>query len=292
MPQLNTDAPAVRQYLCDAATYWLTEFKVDGYRLDYAAGPSPIFWSEFQAACKTAKADCWLFGEATLAGADLRTYRGRLDGCLDFSFCRLIRQLCTSTQPPITLGSFLNHLQQSRRFFGEDFLLPSFIDNHDMNRFLWVAGNDKRQLRLALGLLFGLGASPILYYGTEVGLSQPRTKGPWREEARHPMIWETSQQDQELFAYCKTLIATWRAHPALALGTLTILLLDEATRCAVVERSHGGDRLLVAINVGDTVQPVLLPSGIYHHIKGTCQGQVSLDGHSVLILIPDEDRSS
>ncbi len=260
MPQFNTDAPAVRDYLCAAAAYWLTDFDVDGYRLDYAAGPSHAFWSEFRAACKGAKADCWLFGEATLAGADLRSYQGRLDGCLDFTFCRQIRRLCTRPEPQITLMAFLTHLSQAQHFFDAEFLLPTFIDNHDMNRFLWVVGNDKRALRLALGLLFAFGTSPILYYGTEIGLSQPRAKGPWREEARHPMIWEDAQQDHTLLAFCKRWIATRRQHPALSHGTITIKWLDELQQCALVERSTETDHVLLAINLSEQPQSISLPT--------------------------------
>lgn len=258
MPQLDTDHPAVRRYLCEAATYWLTEFDVDGYRLDYAAGPSHAFWSEFRAVCKTAKADCWLFGEATLAGNDLRTYQGRLDGSLDFNFCRQIRRLCANPAPQITLGTFLNHLIAAQWFFDADFLQPAFIDNHDMNRFLWVAGNDKQRLRLALGLLFALGGPPILYYGTEVGLSQPRTKGPWREEARHPMLWEDALQDQELLGFCKEWIALRRRHPALCHGAVTIRQLDDLNHTALVERQADDDTVLIAINLGSEAQTLAL----------------------------------
>ncbi|MCX6050618.1 MAG: alpha-amylase family glycosyl hydrolase [Chloroflexi bacterium] len=182
MPQVNTDHGAARRFLIDAACYWLKNYQIDGYRLDYAAGPSHAFWSEFRAACHQVKPDCWLFGEVTLAGDRLRTYQGRLDGCLDFALARNIRQLCADRQPTITIEQFANEIERSRRFFDRNhFTLPAFIDNHDMNRFAWVAGNDLRRLRLAAGLLLALGGPPIIYYGTEVGLTQPRAKGPYRE---------------------------------------------------------------------------------------------------------------
>ena len=264
MPQLDTDQPAVRDFLIDAARYWLIEYNIDGYRLDYAAGPSHAFWSEFRAACKAAKPDCWLFGEVTHAGDELRSYLGRLDGCLDFAFCRVLRQLCAQPQPGLALPHFANTVQQSRRFFhgraGEPsaFLQPSFLDNHDMNRFLWVAGNDKQRLRLAAGLLFAFGDAPIIYYGTEVGLSQPRGKGPWREEARHPMLWGEAQ-DQELLAYFKQLIALRRQHPALQAGSFKTHLLDEVKQLWLVERRAGDDTVLVAVNAKHDTQPVVLP---------------------------------
>lgn len=292
MPQLDTDLPAVRTFLINAACHWLTEYDVDGYRLDYAAGPSHAFWSEFRAACKAVKPDCWLFGEVTHAGDALRHYQGRLDGCLDFAFCRTLRQLCAQPQPALTLAHFANLVQQSRRFFqGDDtqpstFLQPSFLDNHDVNRFLWVAGNDKQRLRLAAGLLFAFGDAPILYYGTEVGLSQPRSKGPWREEARHPMRWGEAQ-DSELLAYFKQLIALRRRHPALQRGNFKTHLLDEAQQVWLVERRAGEDVVLVAVNVSHDTQAVTLPWSQARDLTGApLSASITLSPQSVTFFTP------
>ena len=63
-----------------------------------------------------------------------------------------------------------------------------------MNRFLWVVGGDARRLRLAALCQFTLPDPPIVYYGTEVGLSQRRdvryADGSGHpEESRLPMPW-------------------------------------------------------------------------------------------------------
>ncbi len=84
MPQVNLANPAARAWMIDTARYWLREFDVDGYRLDYANGPGPDFWTDFWAACKAEKPDCYCFGEVVDAPVVQRTYVGRLDGCLDF----------------------------------------------------------------------------------------------------------------------------------------------------------------------------------------------------------------
>jgi glycosidase len=291
MPQINTDHPAARRFLIDAACYWLSEYDVDGYRLDYAAGPSHAFWSEFRAACRRVKPDCWLFGEVTLAGDDLRTYAGRLDGCLDFALCRLLRQLCTGKQPSITIAQFANAVERSHRFFygsnldRSHFILPSFLDNHDMNRFLWMAGNDKERLRMAATLLFALGGAPILYYGTEVGLSQPRSKGPWREEARQLMLWGDAQ-DQALLAEFKRLIRLRRTHPALVYGDLATRFLDDQQGVWLVERRYGDDVVLVAVNAGEQVWSVLLPDGAYRDLDGSfIHGAIELAAQRATILL-------
>ena len=285
MPQLNTDHPAVRRYLIDAARHWLVEYGIDGYRLDYAAGPSHAFWSEFRAACRQARPDCWLFGEVTLAGDPLRAYTGRLDGCFDFALCRLLRQLCAGPQPTISLAHFANAIVHSHAFFG-DLLLPGFLDNHDMNRFLWVAGNDKARLRLAVALLFALGGPPVIYYGTEVGLSQPRGKGPWREEARHPMLWGDAQ-DGDLRAFFQRWIAARRRHPALQRGQPVTRHLDEEKGTWLVERQHGADRVLIAVNIHDAPAAIPLPPGPF--VDPACravQDVMRMAGRSVALLVP------
>jgi glycosidase len=62
--------------------------------------------------------------------------------------------------------------------------------------------------------LLTLEGAPILYYGTEVGLSQDGDAHQENAYARAPMRWG-EQQDQELLAYYRQLIALRHAHPAL-----------------------------------------------------------------------------
>ncbi len=284
MPQFDTNHPPVRAFLDGAAQHWLAA-GADGLRLDYAAGPSHVFWSAFRAACRQAKPDCWLFGEVTYAGDKLRTYTGRLDGCLDFSFCRAVRMLCARAPAAISLSQFANQVQASRVYFGANFLQPAFIDNHDMNRFLWVAGNDKQRLRLALGLLFALGGSPCLYYGTEVGLGQPRAKGPWREEARQPMLWGDAQ-DAALLAFTREWIGARRAHPALTTGDLITHHLDDDAGVWLVERRTANDRVLIAVNLSTAAQAVALPAGAYATLAGApVQGTASLDALTTTLYV-------
>ncbi len=270
MPQFNTEEPEVRAYLNHAAQHWLT-LGADGLRLDYAAGPNHLFWSAFRAACRSVKPDCWLFGEVTRAGDVLRAYAGRLDGCLDFGFCRSIRMLAAGEAPLLSLGQFINQIVAGRRYFGPaaalDFVLPAFLDNHDMNRFLWVAEGDKQRLRLALGMLFALGGPPVIYYGTEVGLGQPRAKGPHREEARHPMLWGEAQ-DRALLAYVQAWAGARRRHPSLGRGEVRTLYYDEASSTWAGELTFGDDKTMLVINAGREIAGVPLPPGRYEALTG------------------------
>ena len=203
----------------------------------------------------------------TLGSEALRTYTGRLDGCLDFGFVRQVRMLCATPAALIPISRFASTITRTQRFFPAGFTRPAFIDNHDMNRFLWAAGNNKQLLRMAGALLLAFGGSPILYYGTEVGLSQPRPKGHYREEARHPMLWGDSQ-DLELLADFKRLIAARRSHPALVYGEVVTLSLDNERGLWLSEHVHGDDRVIVAVNSSLRNGRVDLPPGDFLDLKG------------------------
>ena len=125
---------------------------------------------------------------------------------------------------------FAAFLDRHEAYFPKTFSRPSFLDNHDMNRFLWVAHGDIRKLKLAALCQFTLIGPPIIYYGTEVALSQNKDvmqRGhAMHKETRLPMIWG-DEQDRELFNFYKDLIALRKAHSCLRYGTRTNIYADE-----------------------------------------------------------------
>jgi glycosidase len=249
LPQVNLRHPAARQHMLDAASYWL-DFGVDGYRLDYAIGPTPDFWADFRRVTRQARPDCWTFGEVVEPSDSQLSFEGGLDGCLDFILLEGLRQAFAYGQwDAPRLADFLT---RHEAYFPATFSRPSFLDNHDMNRFLWAAGNDKRRLRLAALCQLTLAGPPVIYYGTEVGLSQERDVRQGQhgipEEARLPMLWD-ADQDVELLSFYRALIAIRRQEPALRRGTRRTLLAE--TGLLVYERRMGARSLVVALNLSE-----------------------------------------
>jgi hypothetical protein len=209
MPVVNLNTPAARDWMIGVARYWLREFGIDGYRLDYANGPSPDFWSYFNAACKAENPDCFCFGEIVEAPESLRSYVGRLDGALDFYAEDLFRQ--TYALKNRTEAEFERALARHQAYFPAQFLMPTFIDNHDINRFLYLANGDKDALRAALRRQLAMPNPPIIYYGTEVGLSHPKgTHEAGLEAGRVAMPWD-ERQDRALLADVAGMIHARRA---------------------------------------------------------------------------------
>jgi len=205
MPSLNVAHPPVRDYLIDAARFWLREFDVDGFRLDYASGPGPDFWADFRAACRLEKTDAFCMGEVVDTPDAQRHYAGRLDACIDFHLADALRK--TFAWRRWSEADLERFVERHLAYFPDDFLLPTFLDNHDMDRFLFIAGGDAAALRRAAAFQMRLPGPPIIYYGTEIGLSQTASRhDAWGLEAsRAPMIWD-ERQDRDLLAFYRALI--------------------------------------------------------------------------------------
>lgn len=257
LPQLNVANPAVRDYLFRSACYWLGEIGFDGLRLDYVLGPSHDFWTELRAVVEQVKPDAWLFGEAVATPQVQLSYEGRFHGCLDFLLAQALRRVFGFGT--MDVAAFDNFLNQHEAYFPTTFSRPSFLDNHDMDRFLWLTRGDKRKLKLAALCHFTLIGPPIVYNGTEVGVTQERAihapDSHGMEECRQPMLWDEAQ-DRDLHAFYEWLIRFRREHPVLWRGSRQTVHVDAAAGTYAYVRQDEQETILVAFNLSDVVRPL------------------------------------
>lgn len=274
MPQVNTDHPVARRMMIDPAVYWLQQ-GIDGFRLDYTIGPSHAFWTAFRAATRAARPDAIGLGEAVDTAEMLRSYYGRLDGCLDFLLLQALRRFFAFGD--LRASQFASFLRRHFEAFPPDFVMPSFLDNHDMNRFLWVVRGDTRRLKLAALCQYTLPHPPVIYYGTEVGLSQERdVRHPdgsaHPEESRLPMPWDGGQ-NTDVLAFYRRLGALRRATGQVWRGPRRTVALDDVLghyACVC-----GDDEVwLVALNNGPRPGRIALPPGHWSVALATAEAEV------------------
>ncbi len=243
LPELDTGSRRVQRYLVDAARYWVTEYGADGVRCDHVAGADPAFWIELRRGLRELKPDALILGEATGHFDWLARYAGRLDAIFDFDFAYMVRK--TFARGHMDAAAF------ARWMDAHDDALPglalaTLLDNHDMNRFLWMAGGDVRRLKLAATLLMTLPGTPVIYYGTEVGLTQRHDAVNENAEARLPMLWGPDQ-DHDLFRFFRNLGSLRRDSAALRRGSRKTLHADAHE--LVYERVLGEERMVVTLNL-------------------------------------------
>jgi len=217
LPEINLENPAAREWMIENARYWIREFEIDGYRLDHANGPGPDFWSYFNRACKELDPNCFCFGEIIDTPDMLQSFVGRLDGVLDFQINEALRKTFGWEEQNVDeLAHFLavhehfyaypekfrttfQKTEMGQNFSGErnlpEFVRLAFIDNHDMNRFCSIVAkngtaDERTALLAALNGLLKMPNPPVIYYGTEIGLSQSADVGEGLHANRVPMRWE------------------------------------------------------------------------------------------------------
>ncbi len=259
LPKINTDYPGARDYLLRSVEFWLDDVGFDGMRLDHASGPTHDFWTATRALIEEIKPDAWIFGEMTLSPSKLRTYTGRLHGALDFPLAQALRD--TFAFGTMSLQAFDAFVTHHERYFPETFRLPGFLDNHDMDRFLYVAGGNMHNLKLAALCLLTLSGPPILYNGTELGLSQEKAinaqDSQGMGESRLPMPWEDPPH-LELRDFFRELLHFRKAHPVLWQGERRTLHVDDAAQTYVYAIQDTQETVIVALNRGNTSHTLTL----------------------------------
>jgi glycosidase len=243
LPELDTGSRRVRAYLLEVARHWIREYGADGLRCDHVAGVDPAFWVELRHAVRTEKPDALVLGEATGHFDWLARYAGRLDAIFDFDFAHMVRQ--TFARGRASVPEFARWMERHEGAFAG--LAPAtLLDNHDMNRFLWMSGGDSRRLKLAATLLMTAPGTPVIYYGTEVGLTQRYDAAIENAEARLPMLWG-DDQDVELLAHFQRLGRLRGASAALRRGSRRTRSVTAGE--LVYERVLGAERMVVTLDL-------------------------------------------
>ena len=286
MPQLNLKHKPTSDYLLRCAQHWLQK-GVDGYRLDYAPGPPRTFWADFRQACKAVKSDAFLFGEVVSHSEVIASYIPHFDGCLDFLLADAFRR--TFALETSTLLEFEASLAKHEMYFPKDFSLPAFLDNHDMTRILYLAKEDKAKVKLAVLVLFTLSAPPVIYNGTEVGVSQRNPLGRF-EEARLPMPWG-DDADKDLLGYFRRLGALRKQFSVLVSGRRQVVHLDVQKGTYAYLRTSADGEVLIALNTSRRSQTIDVPNSLRQDRDSTLEdrlngNRVTVSGDSVSISLP------
>lgn len=270
LPSLRSESVGARRHIIASAVQWLRDYGVNGFRLDHTIGLGMDFWGAFRQATRAVSPEVFTVGEATDTPNGLVRYRGKLDAILDFPLAAALRY--TFGTRTWSLLRFEGFLSAHETFMAAGAGRVSFLDNHDMNRFLFVAGEHVELLKLAALCQFTLEPVPALYYGTEVGMSQ-RTDASSPEfggdaEARRDMSWRQEDWNQDLLAFYQALTRLRTSLPVLARGQRRVVWLNENQQTYAYLRTreagqelHSGD-VLVLFNLSESSQTLALPAAL------------------------------
>ncbi|MGA1621421.1 MAG: alpha-amylase family glycosyl hydrolase [Synechocystis sp.] len=234
-----------RNYIKDAIKLWLDR-GVDALRIDTVKHMPLWFWQEFMTDIQTHKPAVFAFGEWGFSKPWERNSVAFANdsgmSILDFGLCEAIRGALAKWDPQgFQLVQDIIDLDDRYNRATE---LITFIDNHDMPRFLSL-NPDQGNLRLALGLVMTARGIPCLYYGTEQFLHNDTNGGA--DPYNRPMMdnWDDQSplyQEIRLFSKLR------RLNPAVSLGSHLQKYVSADIYCFT--RRYRDYRCFVALNRG------------------------------------------
>ena len=281
LPAVNEEQPDYRRFIISGKNsvvrHWLRD-GADGWRLDVADELPDDFIAAIRDAIQAEKPNGYLLGEVWEDGSNKIAYSRRrryllgreTHGLMNYPF----RTALLAWLGGGDAAAFRDDMETIRdnyppaAFYGA----MNFLGTHDTPRILTLLGveqtpEDKGQraayrlspaelargqkkLRLAAMLLYSFPGSPTLYYGDEAGMQgfeDPLNRGtyPWGGE------------DGSLLAFFRRLGQLRAERISMQCGIIRYLHAQSGG--LVVERLHGTERTVTALNAGDTPLELTLP---------------------------------
>jgi glycosidase len=273
LDDLNTSNPTVRDALRKSYDYWIQNVGVDAFRIDTAFYVEPDFFKDFlystdktnpgvMAAAKASGRDNFFaFGEGFASDkAYENTYEKKIDsymtdpsdgsdilpGMINFPLYGSAGDVFARGQATAQLGY---RIRQMMALHKRPHLMPSFLDNHDVNRFL--SGGSQDGLKQNLLLMMTLPGIPVIYYGTEQAFTEQRGamfKGGYKSGDKDH--FDTSAP---LYQYIAQVANLRKSNKVFSRGTPTVLKENAASAGAFAYKmEYQGTSAVVVYNTSDS----------------------------------------
>lgn len=244
--KLNQKNEVVRRYLLDVVRAWVSEFDVDGLRLDAADVLDFGFMHELRGLANGVKPEFWLMGEVIHGDYARWANANMLHSVTDYS---LHKALYSGHNDQ----NYFEIAHTVARLRGMGFnrpggpLLYSFVDNHDVER-IYTKLRNKAHIVPTYILLYTLPGTPSLYYGSEFGLEGKKEAGS-DSSLRPALLLSDYSGALEQNPLTRLIAALGRIRPSTsALFGGDYRELHLTTRQYVFERTSGTQRVVVAVN--------------------------------------------
>jgi cyclomaltodextrinase len=236
--QLDYSNPALRQYMSAMLVRWLRDYRLDGFRCDYAIGVPRDFWEALRPQLDRVRPGLAFMAEADDPALVARAFD--IDYAWDF-----YHAMSAALSGRAPASSVREVWERAEARYPRGALRLRFSDNHDQLR---ATGQFGLPAALAASaVMFTLDGVPLLYNGMEVGDTTESTAPALFERA--PIAWEMAERRTQVTPYYKALAALRRAHPAFTRGAVRWLRNDDEQRVLSYERAGAGETLVVVVNL-------------------------------------------
>ena len=293
--KLNQQNPAVQDYICDVIRYWVSEFDVDGIRLDAADVLDFGFMQQLRRVANEVKPEFWLMGEVIHGDYNRWVNEGTLHSVTNY---QLHKALFSGHND----HNYFEIAHTVRRLYSmggnspEGLKLYNFVDNHDVER-IYTKLNNKAQFSPVHILLYTLPGIPSIYYGSEFGIEGRKEKSS--DDSLRPAINLDDYKDAIKKNSCTSLVAALgkirQNVKALSYGDYQERLLTNEQYAFA--RNLDGDTVVITVNNADHEANITVGAGNADEYYGALTGQrvkvengcinIKLEANSGEIWLPD-----
>ena len=287
--KLNQRNPDVQSYICDVIRFWVSEFDVDGIRLDAADVLDFDFMKQLRRTAEEVKPDFWLMGEVIHGDYSRWVNGSTLHSVTNYALHKALFS-GHNDHNYFEIAHTVKYLQNMG-----DLDLYNFVDNHDVER-IYTKLSNKAHFAPVHVLLYTLPGVPSIYYGSEFGIEGRKEKTS--DDSLRPAINLADYANAVEKNPCTALVAALgkirQNTPALSYGSYAELMLTN--RQYAFARDLDGVRVIVTVNNDDNAASMDLPAGNADEYVGTLTGEkvsvvngrihVTIVGNSGNIWVP------
>lgn len=276
LAKLNQKNPAVKNYICDVIRFWVSEFDVDGIRLDAADVLDFDFMKELRKTANEVKPDFWLMGEV-IHGDYSRWVNGEtLHSVTNYVLHKALYS-GHNDHNYFEIAHTVKRLYEMGGNKTEGLKLYNFSDNHDVER-IYTKLNNKAHFAPVHILMYTLPGVPSVYYGSEFGIEGKKEK--FSDDSLRPALSVDDYKNAAEDNPCTKLIAALgkiRSEvPALSYGDYCELMLTN--RQYAFSRNYNGMQAIVTVNNDDACASVNVPAACAEYTGMLSGKKVSANG--------------
>lgn len=289
--KLNQRNPEVQNYICDVIRFWVSEFDIDGIRLDAADVLDFDFMRTLRHTADEVKKDFWLMGEVIHGDYSRWVNGGTLHSVTNYVLHKALYS-GHNDHNYFEIAHTVKYLQNMG-----DLDLYNFVDNHDVER-IYTKLSNKAHFAPVHVLLYTLPGIPSIYYGSEFGIEGKKEK--FSDASLRPALNLEDYKNAVTENPCTALIAALgkicQATPGLSYGSYNELMLTN--RQYAFARDLNNVRVIVTVNNDDNAAGMNLPVGNTAAYIGALSGKraevqegrinVTIPANSGEIWIPEE----
>ena len=280
--KLNQRNPVVKEYICDVIRFWVSEFDVDGIRLDAADVMDFEYMKALRHVANEVKPDFWLMGEVIHGNYSRWANEGTLHSVTNY----MLHKALYSGHNDHNYFEVAHTINYVGGMVGKNLNLYTFVDNHDVER-IYTKLKNKAHFVPVHVMLYTLPGIPALYYGSEFGIEGRKER--FSDDSLRPALNYEDYQDAVKNNECTKLIAALgkirQNTPLLMYGEYKQLELQ--TTHFAYARMMDGKSVITTVNNADNAVSMNIAAGNSAEYVGALTGQrVSVNGGRIQVNVP------